>query len=107
LPKPAPKKVAMVQAQRVFRAAGAGLAVLGVGLVFIGVFLLAAAKVFENLGVEDGRTDLVDAHGPFAEIDLAATVAAEGKVLVCVADEHSAGRAAENLSRFFSGSHHS
>ena len=40
------------------------------------------AEVFEDFGVEDRRADLVDAHGPLAEIDLAAAVAAERKVLV-------------------------
>ncbi len=113
MPKPAPKKVPMVQAQRVFRAeaveagveAGVGLVVLGVGSVFIGIFLLAATQVFEDFGVEDRRADFIDAHGPFAEVNLAATIAAEGKILVCAADEHSAGGAMEKLGGFFPGGH--
>ena len=36
-----------------------------------------AAEIFEDFRVEDGRTDFVDAHGPFAEIDFAAAVAAK------------------------------
>jgi hypothetical protein len=41
-----------------------------------------AAEVFEDFGVEDRRADFVDARGPFAEIDFAAAVAAEGEVFV-------------------------
>jgi hypothetical protein len=41
-----------------------------------------AAEVFEDFGVEDGGADFVDAGGPFAEVDLAAAVAAEGEVFV-------------------------
>ena len=36
-----------------------------------------AAEVFEDFGVEDGGADFVDAGGPLAEVDLAATVRAE------------------------------
>ena len=41
-----------------------------------------AFQVFEQVRIEDRGTDLVDAHGPFAEIDAAATVRAEREVLV-------------------------
>ncbi len=59
------------------------------------------AEVFEDFGIEDGRADFVDAHGPFAEIDFAAAVAAEGEVFVGGADDHSAGGAMEELGGFF------
>jgi hypothetical protein len=69
LPNPAPKKVATVQAQRVLCSAG-----VEVGeLVFIEVSV-QAGEVFKNLGVKDGGTDLVHAHGPFAQVNFAATV---------------------------------
>ena len=42
------------------------------------------AEVFQHFGVEHGRADLVDAHGPLAQVNLAAAVAAERKVLVAV-----------------------
>ena len=49
--------------------------------VVIGVSAAAAqaAKVFQDFGVEDGRADLVDAHGPLAEIDFAAAIQQKGK----------------------------
>jgi hypothetical protein len=81
------------------------MAALGVGLVFIGVFLHITAQVFEDFRVEDGGTDLVDAHGPFAKINLAAAIAAKGKVLVGEANEHAAGGAAEEFDGFFTSSH--
>jgi hypothetical protein len=59
------------------------------------------AEVFEDFGVEDGRTDFVDAHGPFAEIDFAAAVTAEREVFVGHADEHAAGGAVEEFYGFF------
>jgi len=59
------------------------------------------AKVFEDFGVEDGGADLVDAHGPLAEIDLAAAVTAEGEILVVETDQHAAGGAAEEFCGFF------
>jgi hypothetical protein len=72
------------------------------------LFMRAAAalaaritKVFEDIGIEDGRTDFVDAAGPFAEVDLSAAVTAERKVLIGGADQHSAGGAAEEFGGFF------
>jgi hypothetical protein len=97
----------MVHAQMVFRVVEAELAASGVGLVFIGVILHVATQVFEDFGVEDRRADFVDSHGPLAEVDLAAAVTTEGKVLVCAADQHSAGGAAEKFGGFFSGGHRS
>ena len=70
----------------------------------MGVSALAAAEaaeVFEDFGVEDGGTDFVDAHGPLAEVDLAAAVRAEGEIFVVDADQHAAGGAAEELYGFF------
>ena len=63
---------------------------------------LVAFRVFEHaafggLGVEDGGADLVDAHGPFAEVDAAAAVGAEGEVFVGGLDDPGAGRAFERF----------
>src|SRR5258708_5534786 len=81
LPRPTPKNVATVHAHGVLRAASGG-GESGVGLFVILFPALAAdfAKVLKDFRIEDGGTDLVDAHGPLAEIDLAAAVAAEREV---------------------------
>src|SRR5580700_10935601 len=67
--------------------------------------IAAECQIFEDSGIEDRRTDLVDARGPFAEIDLAAAVAAERKVLVTGAHDHCAGGAVEQLGGFLIRSH--
>jgi hypothetical protein len=54
---------------------------------------LVAFEVFEEIGIEDWRADLVRAHCPFAEVDAAATVAAEGEIFVRGLDQLFAGRA--------------
>jgi fructose-1,6-bisphosphatase len=59
------------------------------------------AQVFEDFRVEDRGADLIDAHGPFAEIDLAAPVRAEREVFVFHLHEHTAGGAVEELYGFF------
>ena len=64
------------------------------------------AEIFEHFGIEHGRADLVNAHGPLAEIDLAAAIRAEGKVFVLGLNNHAAGGAMEKLGGFFlCGSH--
>src|SRR5487761_2206472 len=92
LPKPAPKKVATVHAQKVRLPPG-----LLAGLVFIGVAtgtIGDVVEVFEHVRIQNGRTDFVDACGPLAEIDLAAAVGAEREVLVIRLHEHGACGAA-------------
>ncbi len=131
LPRPAPKKVAMVQAQKVFLpdwkaqegAAGqpplaaSALALARASGVSSGVSsgcTLVAFRVFEHaafggFGVEDGGADLVDAHGPFAQVDAAAAVGAEGEVFVRGLDELGAGGALEGFDfglRVFGGLRH-
>jgi hypothetical protein len=64
------------------RGSGGGLSVIGVSTA-VGA---ETAQVFEDLGVEDGRADLVDAGGPLAEVDFAAAVRAEREVLVVETD---------------------
>jgi len=56
----------------------------------------AGFKVFEDVGVEDGRGDLVCSAGPLAEINLAAAVAAEGEVFVGGGDDGLTGGATED-----------
>jgi antitoxin ParD1/3/4 len=57
---------------------------------------LSGFEVFEDVGVEDGRGDFVGSAGPFAEVDLAAAVAAEGEVFFGSGDDGFAGGAAED-----------
>src|SRR5271163_91147 len=57
---------------------------------------LAGFEVFEDVGVEDGRGDLVGSAGPLTEVDLAAAVAAEGEVFVGRGDDGLAGWATED-----------
>jgi len=44
------------------------------------LLLLRVLEVFQQIGVEDGRRDLVVARSPLAEVDGAATVGAERDV---------------------------
>ena len=52
----------------------------GLILVVLAVVLVGAGELFEEVGVLNGGGDLVVAAGPFAEVDAAAAVGAEGKV---------------------------
>src|ERR1035437_5866712 len=106
LPKPEPKKVAMIHAHHfvafLFWTGGVE------GSVVIAVLAVAAgqvAQIFKDLGVEDGRTDPVDTGGPLSEIDLAAAVAAEGKIFGVHLHQHAASGAAEELSGFLLWGH--
>ena len=42
------------------------------------LLLLGVLEIFEEVGVEDGRADLVVAGGPLAEVDDTAALGAEG-----------------------------
>jgi hypothetical protein len=78
---PIPKNVPMIHAQLV--CPNAAEAVL-VALLFITIRLGKRAFVyfFEHLWIKYGRADAVCTAGPFAEIDHAATIAAEREVLI-------------------------
>jgi hypothetical protein len=70
------------------------------GLVVFVVFAavgLRAGQLFEEVRVLDGGGDFVIAGGPFAEVDAAATVAAEGEVLVGGEDDGAAGGTAKRF----------
>ncbi len=56
--------------------------VIGVTAASTGASAACAAQVFQHFGVEYRRADLVNAHRPLAQVDLAATVAAEREVFV-------------------------
>ena len=59
------------------------------------------AQVLQHFRIEDRRADLVDAHGPLAQVDLAAAVAAEREVFVlCVTSMPQVGQ--RRTSRIFS-----
>src|SRR5579863_1964774 len=60
-----------------------------------------SAEVFEDFRIEDRGADLIDTHGPLAEVDLATAVRAEREVFVLGANEHAAGGAAQNFDGFF------
>ena len=67
------------------------------GLIFVvlpGV-LVGAGEFFEEVGVLDGGGDFVVAAGPFAEVDPAAAVGAEGKVFAAGEYDVSASRATQ------------
>ena len=91
----------MVQAHAVFRAAAAAAGVAaGVELLIVRAFVVPAgeaAEVFKHFGIEDGRADLIGAHGPLAEVDAAAAVAAEREILVGGLDQLAAGWAFEGF----------
>ena len=65
--------------------------------VVLAVVFVGAGELFEEVGVLDGGGDFVVAAGPFAEVDAAAAVAAEGEVFVPFEDEGAAGGAAESF----------
>ena len=66
-----------------------------------------AFQVFEDVGIEDRGADFIDAHGPFAEVDAAAAVTAEGEVFVGSEDQFLAGGAVKRLDlRGFGGFGH-
>jgi hypothetical protein len=59
------------------------------------VLVVRTGELFEVIGVLDGSGDLVVSAGPFAEVEDAATVRAEGEVLVGGEDYFAADRAEE------------
>jgi hypothetical protein len=71
----------------------------GARLVFIvlAVMFIGAGEFFEEVGVLDGRGDFVVAAGPFAEVDAAAAVGAEGEVFAAGEDQGAAGGAAQRF----------
>lgn len=103
--QPTPKKVATMKAHAVRcgdSTDGGGLSVL---MRASATVRARAAQVLEYFRVEHWRTDLVDAGGPFAQVDLAAAIAAEWEILVPDANQGAARGAAERFWRFFSGGH--
>ena len=73
------------------------LARLFVVRVFGGVLFVGAGQFFEQVGVLDWGRDLVVAGGPFAEVEQAAAVGAEGEALVGGEDDLAAGGAEEGF----------
>src|SRR5580693_3652641 len=69
------------------------------GLIFVvlAVVFVGAGELFEEVGVLDGGGDFVVAAGPFAEVDAAAAVGAEGEVFAAGEDEVAAGGAAQGF----------
>ena len=59
----------------------------------LAVVLIGAGEFFEEVGVLDGGGDLVVAAGPFAEVDAATAVGAEGEVFATGEDDGAAGGA--------------
>jgi hypothetical protein len=102
LPSPAPKKVAMVQAQAVFRILAGGW---GTAVELFVVKRPASPgrviKIFQNVWIKDRRADFVHAGRPLTEVDFAATIAAEREILVLGRDQHAARGAMKELCGFF------
>jgi hypothetical protein len=71
---------------------GRGSVVVVLAAVFVG-----AGELFEEVGVLDGAGDFVVTGGPFAEVNAAAAVTAEGEVFVPFQDESATGGAAEGF----------
>lgn len=71
------------------------------GLFFGGgvLLLLGVLEIFKEVGVEDGGGDFVVPGGPFAEVDHAAAVGAEGEVFAGGEDDFAAGGAEEGFGR--------
>ena len=71
------------------------------GLVFVALAGVAvgvgAGEFFEEVGVLNGGGDFVVAGGPFAEVEDAAAVGAEGEVVVGSEDDFAAGGAEEGF----------
>ena len=66
-------------------------------VVILAVVFVGAGELFEEVGVLDGGGDFVVARGPFAEVDAAAAVGAEGEVFVLCEDQGAAGGAAQRF----------
>jgi len=82
-------------------APAAGVLVGVIVSVIIARGLGSGRKTLEDFGVEDGRTDAIDAGGPLAEVDALAAVAAEGKVRRVFKDERVASWAMEDFYASF------
>jgi hypothetical protein len=94
--------VATDQAQGVLRAVSGGADTAdGLFVILFPALATDLAKIFEDFGIEDGRADFVDTHGPLTKIYFSAAVAAEGEVFVFGGDEHAAGGAMKELYGFF------
>src|SRR6185437_1254905 len=65
----------------------------------------ASTQVLKNLRIENRRAYLVNAHRPFAEVDLAAAIAAKRKVLSARLNQCVARRAVRQFRGFFTRSH--
>jgi hypothetical protein len=83
--------VATVQAHDVLRAvSGGGERAAGLFVILFPALSAYFAQILQDFRIQDRRTDLVDPHGPLAEIDFATAVAAEREVLVFGCDQHAA-----------------
>jgi hypothetical protein len=71
--------------------------VQGSVFIILTIGFIGAGKLFEEIGVLDRSGNFIVAGGPFAKVDAAAAVRAEGKVLVPFKDERAAGGTAEGF----------
>ena len=90
--RPMPKKVAVVQAHVVLPPP----LLIGVVLIILVGAALCIFDPFKHFGIEHWRGNFVCSARPFAQIDLLAAVAAEGKVLVVYRYQSPAGRTAKH-----------
>jgi hypothetical protein len=66
--------------------------------VVLAIVLVGAGEFLEQVGVLDGGRDFIVAAGPFAEVDAAAAVGAEGEVFATGEDDVAAGGAAKGFN---------
>jgi hypothetical protein len=62
-------------------------------VVVLAVVLVGTGELFEQIRVLDRRRDLIVSRSPFAEVNAAAAVGAEGEVFVLFENEGAAGGA--------------
>ena len=67
-------------------------------LIAISLGLRTGVDLFQQLRIEHGRADAIASARPLPQVDQTATVAAEGKVLVCAQHDCATGRTAQTQS---------
>jgi hypothetical protein len=66
-------------------------------VVVLAVVFVRTGEFFEQVGVLNRRADLVVSASPFAEVDAAAAVGAEGEVFTLGENDGAAGGTAESF----------
>jgi hypothetical protein len=75
----------------------------GLFFVILAIVLVGAGEFLEEVRVLNGGGDFVVTAGPFAQVDAAAAVGAEGEVFATGEDDVAAGGAAKGLNLSHNG----